>query len=775
MNTRLNKKVKKDLDAYFKGYRGSEPEVHHALKHILMGALTDANFHAESKRVANMFPKASKAKHAGKKEWEDSLEMNHGVPIAKAAKWDGYEIIDAIAYWASMFIGGPVGAKISSLKEGMNENIRMFVNKFINEVTHSYEYETMSGKNEDENDKEDFRIGNYHTKYFHVCPGASSLYMDIESKGVDMDMAERSARLHDVLFFVEEHIQRDGYKPEKDYIMVAKNLQRNIMKMAEMMGLEKEHHYIQGHVDTIIKTVEGKKLEEKVVNLTEKNVPTNPSKWSYYKSQAKKKFDVYPSAYANAWAAKQYKAAGGGWRKGKSESIEEGVMSNIHLMADASKDFEDFKKKFKKDYKKVFKNTPDFMDWLYGMYKDMAPLKAGEKVEEALSVTDERHFGKKGIIIMIDDNGKKVSAIFKNKKNADKYNRNKSSDLQALLKLAKNTPYPKAIDEATRGEIHKAAKKGNYPATIVVSEKGKVVYQELVKTPQLVPAIFMILQKKYPNAKISVESKTGETLFTEAMDMKKRLKVYDKLKKGDKVTIKYGSSMRGGVEKEFVVSKGKTKVGKAQVERIILKNPANPKGVKYYLYNRDGNVSMAIGDMAATIEDMHESVNEAKYKVGDTITVIRKDGMKYMGTVEKLNPLKLRTDSTSTVVLPNPMIKKVVKESINEYFVENFQDVKELVEFLKENKPSLSEAEYQGRKVELNKIMQGDVKKFKVYVKNPKGNVVKVNFGHKGKGGEKTMSIKKNNPERRKSFRARHNCDNPGPKHKARYWSCRKW
>ena len=71
MNTRLNKKVKKDLDAYFKGYRGSEPEVHHALKHILMGALTDANFHAESKRVANMFPKASKAKHAGKKEWED--------------------------------------------------------------------------------------------------------------------------------------------------------------------------------------------------------------------------------------------------------------------------------------------------------------------------------------------------------------------------------------------------------------------------------------------------------------------------------------------------------------------------------------------------------------------------------------------------------------------------------------------------------------------------------------------------------------------------------
>ena len=419
-------------------------------------------------------------------------------------------------------------------------------------------------------------------------------------------------------------------------------------------GGKKQHG--QGRKPIMVKTKkENIKMKESILHeklnlFLEKNVPTNPSKWSYYKSQAKKKFDVYPSAYANAWAAKQYKAAGGGWRTKKKESID-------------------------------------------------------ESVNEGLSVTAERHFGKKGIIIMIDDNGKKVSAIFKNKKNADKYNRNKSSDLKALLDLAKKTPYPKAIDEATRGEIHKAAKKGNYPATIVVSEKGKVVYQELVKTPQLVPAIFMILQKKYPNAKISVESKSGETLFTEAMDMKKRLKVYDKLKKGDKITIKYGSSMRGGVEKEFVVSKGKTLVGKQKVERIILKNPANPKGVKYYLYQRNGNVTMAIGDMAATIEDMHESVNEA------------------------VKPLKASA---------------------------SFSEV-------------IEEAEYKGRKVKLNKPMQGDSKKFKVYVKNEKGNVVVVHFGQKG------MNIKKNNPEARKSFRARMNCDNPGPKWKANYWSCRKW
>jgi len=79
------------------------------------------------------------------------------------------------------------------------------------------------------------------------------------------------------------------------------------------------------------------------------------------------------------------------------------------------------------------------------------------------------------------------------------------------------------------------------------------------------------------------------------------------------------------------------------------------------------------------------------------------------------------------------------------------------------------EAKYQGREVPLGKPMAGDVKKSKVYVKNPQGNVVKVNFG------DKKMKIKKSNPKRRKSFRARHNCANPGPRHKARYWSCRAW
>jgi hypothetical protein len=95
-----------------------------------------------------------------------------------------------------------------------------------------------------------------------------------------------------------------------------------------------------------------------------------------------------------------------------------------------------------------------------------------------------------------------------------------------------------------------------------------------------------------------------------------------------------------------------------------------------------------------------------------------------------------------------------------------------LKEYILEHVNKLEEAEYQGRKVALGKpfYTPNGPKKRSVYVKNKKGNIIKVNFGQKG------VRIKKNNPKRRKSYRARHGCDkNPGPRWKANYWSCRKW
>jgi len=114
--------------------------------------------------------------------------------------------------------------------------------------------------------------------------------------------------------------------------------------------------------------------------------------------------------------------------------------------------------------------------------------------------------------------------------------------------------------------------------------------------------------------------------------------------------------------------------------------------------------------------------------------------------------------------------QKLNRENIDEYevrecFIEYLADMNKST-----TESTLEEAEYQGRKVKLNKPMQGDVGKFKVYVKDG-DSVKKVNFGAKGKKNR----IKKNNPGARASFRARHKCDNKKDKTSAGYWSCKKW
>jgi hypothetical protein len=134
--------------------------------------------------------------------------------------------------------------------------------------------------------------------------------------------------------------------------------------------------------------------------------------------------------------------------------------------------------------------------------------------------------------------------------------------------------------------------------------------------------------------------------------------------------------------------------------------------------------------------------------------------------------------------MKHEMMKNAERMSL-EQFKDRYGDEDWIEEFWRTatgetEQSNTDEAKYQGREVALNKPMAGDVKKSKVYVRDPAtGNIKKVNFGHGGKTarrmGQKTMKIKKSNPARRKSFRARHNCDNPGPKTKARYWSCRAW
>jgi hypothetical protein len=186
---------------------------------------------------------------------------------------------------------------------------------------------------------------------------------------------------------------------------------------------------------------------------------------------------------------------------------------------------------------------------------------------------------------------------------------------------------------------------------------------------------------------------------------------------------------------------------------------------------------MAVLEQWAALEDTDE---------GDSNVIL--ETMGYGGLVGEGNIEDLEKNIASAAVKPIPMEEGQMKELMwrdaermtLEQFVDKYGDEEWIREFWNAIMGDLDEAKYQGREVTLNKPMAGDVKKSKVYVRDPAtGNIKKVNFGHGGKTakrlGQKTMKIKKSNPARRKSFRARHNCDNPGSKLKARYWSCRAW
>jgi len=184
--------------------------------------------------------------------------------------------------------------------------------------------------------------------------------------------------------------------------------------------------------------------------------------------------------------------------------------------------------------------------------------------------------------------------------------------------------------------------------------------------------------------------------------------------------------------------------------------------------NKKETFKKALKDKAK--KKTNESVNEEVADKQDALKHLQKLMLmpSIMKNKEMFNKIKARYNQLRGT--------ESVEENVQETWFNDLTDVTlngdefyETFGWIGVDEEAIEEAEYQGRKVKLGKPMRGDVKKFKVYVKNPKGNVVKINFG------DPDMKIKKSNPARRKSFRARHNCDSPGPRHKARYWSCRKW
>ena len=187
---------------------------------------------------------------------------------------------------------------------------------------------------------------------------------------------------------------------------------------------------------------------------------------------------------------------------------------------------------------------------------------------------------------------------------------------------------------------------------------------------------------------------------------------------------------------------GKTKIGTYAAALWLIKEHQSPRG--------DSFLSEDI-----IINELQEHMMLAENVVGPTVNVGGGD-IAGVGIGDKGEP-----GYTPKMRAKHKRKKRDLEETFDgNSFYDAYGDIEE----------TLEEGEYQGREVTLNKPMQGDVKKFKVYVKDPEtGNVKKVNFG------DKNMRIKKSIPARRKSFRARHKCDTPGSKMKARYWSCKAW
>ena len=223
---------------------------------------------------------------------------------------------------------------------------------------------------------------------------------------------------------------------------------------------------------------------------------------------------------------------------------------------------------------------------------------------------------------------------------------------------------------------------------------------------------------------------------------------------------------------------------KDRIERLSVDDDAKKSAIQSLKNAEEALVAL---DETAVKEDLDyrsdDILNKAGFdpsKVKEYMAVFNDHGD--TSDIDQMNMDKVGLADAMSMVLASHDIQNESYQPFpegDEFNIEEDEDFEEVLGPLgfPEDETELFDAEYQGRKVPLNKPMRGDVKKFKVYVKDPKtGNVKKVNFGHGGTSAKRpTMRIRKSNPKERKSFRARHNCANPGPKTKARYWSCRKW
>jgi hypothetical protein len=425
------------------------------------------------------------------------------------------------------------------------------------------------------------------------------------------------------------------------------------------------------------------------------------------------------------------------------ESLDESAFSEIDILAKEAGNFKSFVKDFFKSFKDFPKNR-DTTKWLEDLYKSAVSesvVTEGpmDRIFGGIPYTKK---GKQSIVTMKLPDDVKKRIIQRAKKEGKVAKPNFGGGV---------TVFESVIDEVIdKDDLKNAKDRLNYPHTI-----EDIEYRKTSRGDKFVKIIY---KKKYVPGKMMDTGPHFVSVFYEdekdLQNIGKALKL--KLKESVNEATpeeedEFHRNLDKLVHKTFGHSSDEEKMNEANEPDIIsqlrdivskkqnqkLKDPKSGKTMRVDLYS------------ASAVTQVYDALKQQS----------NKDKFVSMGLVGMVNMA----------------FKLINKQEIVEYDVETLEELNDFHQFMKEYKSDINEAEYQGRKVELGKIMQGDVKKFKVYVKNDKGNVVKVNFGQGGDAKGGTMRIRKNNPEARKSFRARHNCDNPGPRWKARYWSCRKW
>ena len=434
-------------------------------------------------------------------------------------------------------------------------------------------------------------------------------------------------------------------------------------------------------------------------------------------TKVKSRYDVWPSAYASGALVKCRKVGAANWgNKSKKEGVNEEILK------------EDIQ-----DLKKIVKELEGASKMHAGQAKRIQSHLDSMNVKESII---EGTFGKfdtgagfKGNGMTVYDRNQEKAGDYKDIAHIapngkitiyDKNVKKEPKLMQSLNKISQEfkKTFKESVNEGKLSEDYKNSEWEVY----VADENGK---EKIVKKAKSKRA-GVILYNKLINSDNYYE--VGMRVVKESVDEN----ILKQIQQAEKIAKSMAGNMTGAVK------------GIEKIRRGL----SHHKRVKVALKKYNESVDEGLGDKI--------SKNLSKYNKKNKKS---RDAMKKYAKVKKL---------------------KLKGRGVYQDY-DGMEGIEEAYDIWMEDGSfggtftGLVEAEYQGRKVKLGKPMQGDSKKFKVYVKNPKGNTVKVNFGQGGDAKGGTMKIRKSNPGARKSFRARHNCDSPGPRHKARYWSCRKW